>query len=66
MSRRERIQAIRTELLMGCADCGRRFVDAQSIKRGWKNVVYTTQPMIVTVEGQQPKFVCGECAAKAP
>jgi hypothetical protein len=64
MSREERIKALRTELLMGCADCGRRFIDSESVQDGWKNVRYIVEPVIVTVEGQRSKFVCPECASR--
>jgi len=54
---------LQTELLLGCAKCGRRFVDARSIVKDWKHVKYLNTPNSVTI-GQETTFVCDRCLKK--
>lgn len=56
-------KALKTELLLGCAKCGKRFIDAKSVKKNWKNVKYLTTPNIVAVD-EDAIYLCDQCVGR--
>jgi hypothetical protein len=54
---------VQTELLLGCAKCGRRFIDAKSVATSWKRVKYLAIPNSVTID-KETIFVCDRCLKK--
>lgn len=51
------------ELLLGCAHCGKRFIDARSVVRDWRYFRFINSPITFTV-GKKTVFICKQCYYK--